>query len=159
MKIAVASDHAGFELKRSLVPFVEGLGHDVLDLGPFDASRSDYPNFAKKVARAVAEGTVERGLLVCGSGIGMAISANRHRGVRAVAALVALEARLARRHNDANVLCLGARLIGSAMAEDTVRAFLEESFEGGRHLDRVKLIDQDAAFDVPPASSRSSSQK
>ncbi len=141
MKIAVASDHAGFELKTAVVAQCRELGHEVTDLGPADASRVDYPDFAKKVATVVQSGDVERGILVCGSGIGMSMTANRFPGVRAVVAMVALQARLSREHNDANVLCLGERLIGASTAEAIVSAFLDGAFAGGRHEGRVAKID------------------
>lgn len=145
MKIAVASDHAGVTMKAAVVEQCRVLGHDVVDLGPADATRVDYPDFAQKVALQVAAGTVDRGILVCGSGIGMSMTANRFRGVRAVVAMVALQARLAREHNDANVLCLGERFLGASMAEDVVEHFLSAEFAGGRHRGRVAKIDDVAA--------------
>ncbi len=140
MKLALASDHAGWALRRRLGPACEALGHSVLDYGPGDASSVDYPDFAKKVALAVTSGEVDRGILVCGSGVGMAMAANRFLGVRAVAASTVTEARLSRAHNDANVLCLGSRLLGDVAADEILAAFLATPFEGGRHQRRVQKL-------------------
>ncbi|MCB9653875.1 MAG: ribose 5-phosphate isomerase B [Deltaproteobacteria bacterium] len=140
MKIAFGADHAGFHLKNHLLSFVRALGHEVEDFGTFSDVSVDYPDYAACVARAIEVQRAERGVLVCGSGVGMSIAANRFTGVRAVLALTEAQARLARGHNDANVLCLGARLSGVVLAEDAVRAFLNTSFEGGRHAQRVAKL-------------------
>ncbi|MBK8014773.1 MAG: ribose 5-phosphate isomerase B [Deltaproteobacteria bacterium] len=140
MKIAFGADHAGFHLKNHLVSLVRSLGHEVEDFGTFSESSVDYPDFAVLVAEAVETCRSERGVLICGSGVGMSIAANRFSGVRAVLALTEAQARLARGHNDANVLCLGARLSGVVLAEDAVRAFLSTAFEGGRHVPRVAKL-------------------
>ena len=142
MKIAIGSDHAGLDLKAQLARRLGEAGHEVRDLGTDSAASVDYPDFARNVARAVASGEADRGLLVCGTGIGMAMSANKVPGVRAALATNAYMARMAREHNDANVLCLGARVTGIGLAEDILDAFLAAAFEGGRHARRVDKINQ-----------------
>ena len=141
MRIVIASDHAGVDLKARLVELIGEAGHEARDLGPADESSVDYPDFAHVVAEAVAAGEAERGILICGTGIGMSMTANRHPGVRAALCHDAFTAEMARRHNDANVLCMGARVIGGGVAEQVVRIFLETHFEGGRHQRRVELIE------------------
>lgn len=139
--VAVAADHAGFELKASIVAHLRaGDRFDVLDLGPAGAERVDYPDYAGKVAAAVAAGAAQLGLLVCGTGVGMAIAANKHRGVRAAVVSDTFSARMARAHNDAQILCLGARVVGPGLALELVDTFLATSFEGGRHAARVALL-------------------
>jgi ribose 5-phosphate isomerase B len=139
--IVVASDHAGFELKARVIELLKGAGHEVRDLGPADSSPVDYPDFAHRVAGAVASGEAERGVLICGTGIGMSMTANRHPGVRAALCHDAFTAEMARRHNDANVLCVGGRSTGVGVAEQVVRIFLETPFEGGRHQRRTERIE------------------
>lgn len=139
--LAVASDHAGLELKQALVSELSKRGIEVRDFGTTSSASCDYPDFAHAVARAIAQGEVERGLLVCGTGVGMSIAANRHREVRAVVCSEPFSARMARAHNDANVLCIGARVVGGGTALEIVDAFLGASFEGGRHAGRVAKID------------------
>jgi ribose 5-phosphate isomerase B len=139
--IVIASDHAGVDLKARIVELVSEIGHRVRDLGPVDTTSVDYPDFAHAVARAVETGEAERGILVCGTGIGMSLAANRHPQVRAALCHDAFTAEMARRHNDANVLCIGARATGPGVAEQMVRIFLETDFEGGRHQRRVDLIE------------------
>jgi ribose 5-phosphate isomerase B len=141
MRIALAADHAGFDLKQQLARHLRDGGHEVDDLGTHDRESTDYPDFAARVARAVAAGEAERGVLVCGTGAGMAMAANRHRGVRAVATGELAVAQLARRHNDANVLALGARLIAAPLAEEVLDTFLSTPFDGGRHARRVAKMD------------------
>ena len=136
-KIAIASDHAGFDLKTQLKQELGQLGFEVLDLGTDGPASVDYPDFAGKMADVLASGTVQRGVLVCGSGIGISMAANRHRHVRAALAHDHLTAKLARQHNNANVLCLGGRTTGPDVAKDCLRVFLETEFEGGRHQNRV----------------------
>lgn len=136
-KIAIASDHAGFDLKTQLKQDLVDRGFDVLDLGTDGPASVDYPDFAGKMAEALAAGTVQRGVLVCGSGIGISMAANRHKHVRAALAHDHLTAKLARLHNNANVLCLGGRTTGPDVAKDCLRVFLETEFEGGRHQNRV----------------------
>jgi ribose 5-phosphate isomerase B len=144
MKIAIGSDHAGYDLKMKVAEHLENLGHEVEDLGTRDTQSCDYPLYASKVAQAVARGECERGMLVCGSGIGMSMVANRTPGVRAVLATEPYAAKMSRRHNDANVLCLGGRFTGIEMAFEIIDTWLEEPFEGGRHQQRVDLIDRGA---------------
>ena len=140
MKVAVASDHAGFDLKQDVLSWLAELGHEPVDLGPADDSRVDYPDFGKKVGEAVAAGQVDRGVVVCGSGIGISIAANRVPGVRAALCTDGLMAKLSRLHNDANVLAMGARLIGPETARDCVETFLNTAYEGGRHDARVAKL-------------------
>jgi ribose 5-phosphate isomerase B len=138
--IAIASDHAGFALKTHLAEQIRALGHKLVDLGPFGEASVDYPDFANALAAALNDGRAELGVLVCGSGIGISIAANRHPHIRAALCSDSTSARLARAHNDANVLALGARLIGLEVARDCLHAFLETRFEGGRHAARVAKL-------------------
>jgi ribose 5-phosphate isomerase B len=138
--IAIASDHAGFELKGAVKAELEAMGQVVLDLGTHGVESVDYPVFADALAEALRDGRAARGVLVCGTGIGISIAANRHRHVRAALCHDSASARLARAHNDANVLALGARLIGVETAKDCVRAFFNTAFEGGRHARRVAKL-------------------
>ncbi len=140
MRIALGSDHAGYALKRKIKEFVEDMGHEIVDLGPYDEESVDYPDYAAKVARAVRDGEFDRGILVCGTGLGMAIAANKVKGIRAVTCGDTFSARASREHNDANILCLGARVIGEGLAMDIVATWLEASFAGGRHKRRVDKI-------------------
>jgi len=137
MKIALGADHAGYELKETIKQWLQQQGHTVADAGTTSAESVDYPDFALKVGEEVAEGLCERGILVCGSGIGMAMAANKVAGVRAANVCNAIEAQLSREHNDANVLALGARLIDPAAALDIVKTWLDTPFSGGRHQRRV----------------------
>ena len=139
--IVVGADHAGLPLKEALVRALEGRGLDVRDEGTSTGDSVDYPDFGHRVARRVASGEVPLGLLVCGTGVGMSMTANRHPGVRAVVCSEPYSAAMARRHNDANVLCLGARVVGEGLAETILDAFLGAQFEGGRHARRVGKID------------------
>ncbi len=138
--VALAADHAGFELKSVLKAELEARGRTVLDLGTFGPETVDYPDFADALAKALAEGRAEWGLAVCGTGIGISIALNRHRHVRAALCHDGTSARLAREHNDANVLALGARLIGVEVAKECVEAFLNSPFAGGRHERRVAKL-------------------
>lgn len=140
MKLYVASDHAGFTLKQALVARFREWGHEVEDLGPASADRVDYPDYAAKVARAVAGDTDAKGVVCCGSGLGVAIAANKIPGIRAVCCWDERSAQLSRQHNDANVLTLGERLIPQPEAEAIAKAWLEAEFEGGRHAGRVEKI-------------------
>lgn len=135
--IAIASDHAGFEVKEEVGKLLTELGHGVVDLGATGQESVDYPDFADALAAAMAEGRATRGILVCGTGIGISIAANRHRHIRAARCCDATDARLARQHNDANVLVLGSRTSGWEPARDCVLAFLGTEFEGGRHQRRI----------------------
>lgn len=140
-RIVVGADHAGLGLKRALVEALVARGWEVEDLGTFDDEPCDYPDLGRAVAKAVASGSVPLALLVCGSGVGMSITANRYPGVRAVVCSECFSATMARRHNDANVLCLGSRVVGPGLAEQILDAFLGAEFEGGRHARRVAKID------------------
>jgi len=143
MKFVVGSDHAGFSLKEELVGVLREWGHEVADLGPADATSVDYPDYAHRVADAIGHGDGDRGLLVCGTGIGMAMAANRHVGIRAASCEDTYAATMTRSHNDANVLCLGARIVGSGLARSILKAFVETPFEGGRHAGRVRKIERE----------------
>jgi len=142
MKIAIGADHAGFELKNQLGEVLRQTGHEVCDFGTNSAESTDYPDYAERVAQAVASGAAERGVLVCGSGVGMSIAANKVRGIRAVLGVSPEEVRLTRAHNNANILTLGARFTNPAAARELLRVFLEVQFEGGRHQRRVDKISQ-----------------
>ena len=135
--IAIASDHAGFEVKSEVSKLLAELGHAVVDLGASGPESVDYPDFADAVAAALSDGRASQGVLICGTGIGISIAANRHRHVRAARCCDATDARLARQHNDANVLVLGSRTSGWETARDCVLAFLNTEFEGGRHQRRI----------------------
>lgn len=141
MKIAMGCDHAGLELKNEIISHLRGLGHQVEDVGAFSGQSTDYPDWAALVAKAVASGQAERGVLICGSGIGMCITANRFKGVRAVLAPSVEYARLGRQHNDGNVLCLGERLTTLDEALNITDTFMSTQFEGGRHQRRTQKID------------------
>ena len=140
MRVAIAADHAGFELKRDLAGHIAQQGHDVTDLGTHSTAQVDYPDMAEAVATAVRNGQADRGLLVCGSGAGVSVAASKFPGIRAAVCHDTTSARLARQHNDANVLALGARLVGSEVAKDCLRTFLATAFEGGRHARRVAKL-------------------
>ena len=139
--IVIASDHAGYELKRQIAAALDGLGVPYRDLGVTDPSPTDYPDLAHAVAVEIASGRAERGVLICGTGIGMSMAANRHRGVRAALCHDTFTAEMARRHNDANVLCLGGRVLGAGVAAHILEKFLATDFEGGRHQRRVAKIE------------------
>lgn len=147
MKIAIGADHAGFELKNQLGEVLRQSGHEVCDFGTNSTEATDYPDYAVRVAKAVASGAAERGVLVCGTGVGMSIAANKVRGVRAALGVSPEEVRLTRAHNNANVLTLGARFTDPAVARELLRVFLDTPFEdsgndGGRHARRVAKISQ-----------------
>jgi ribose 5-phosphate isomerase B len=140
MRIAIASDHAAFDLKEELREYLIALGHEVADLGPETADRVDYPDFGYRLAAVVADGTAERGVALCGSGIGISIAVNREPKCRCALVSEPLSAALAREHNDANVIALGARLTGTDMAKACLDAFLSTDFGGGRHSARVEKL-------------------
>ena len=140
MRVAIGSDHAGFALKGELCSLLDELRVEYRDFGAFNADPVDYPDFIAPVARAVARGEFERGIVLGGSGTGEAIVANKVRGIRCVEAADPVTARLSREHNDANVLSLGARIVGTEVARACVRAFLDSEFAGGRHVARVQKI-------------------
>ena len=138
--IAIGCDHGGFVLKESIISQLKEKGIEILDVGSFDGGPVDYPDIAKKVCAAIQEGKAEKGILVCGTGIGMSIAANKHKGIRAAVCSEHFSARYTRLHNDTNVLCLGARVIGPGLASELVDIFLKTPFEGGRHQTRVDKI-------------------
>jgi ribose 5-phosphate isomerase B len=142
MKVAIASDHRGYHLKERVISLLKGKGHEVLDEGPASDVAVDYPDFAALVAKKVSSGEVERGILICGTGIGMAISANKFSGVRASACADEVTAELSRRHNDLNVLCLSGDLLSANSTERVVLKWMETEFEGGRHQRRIEKIRQ-----------------
>ena len=140
MRIAIASDHAALELKAALVQWLGEAGHEVSDLGPHDASSVDYPDYGYKLAQAIASGDAERGIALCGSGIGISIAVNRNPACRCALVSEPLSARLSREHNDANVIAMGARLVGIEMAKACLEAFLSTPFGGDRHQRRVDKL-------------------
>jgi len=140
MKIAIGSDHAGFDYKSTLVEYLRDLGHEVQDFGPVSADSVDYPDFAHPVASSVESQENELGVLICGSANGVAITANKHQGIRAAIAWQNEIAALARQHNDANVLCIPARFIDLDLAKKITQTFTTTNFEGGRHANRVNKI-------------------
>lgn len=140
MKVAIASDHRGYHLKERVMSLLKSRGHEVLDEGPASDAAVDYPDFAALVAKKVSSGEVERGVLICGTGIGMAISANKFPGVRAAACADEVTAELSRRHNDLNVLCLSGDLLSANSTERVVIKWIDTEFEGGRHQRRVEKI-------------------
>ena len=140
MRIALSADHAGYELKDLLAVWLAEEGHEIIDLGTNSGDSVDYPDFGARLGRAVASGDADRGIAVCGSGIGIAIAANRNPGCRCAQVSEPLSATLARTHNDANAIALGSRLIGPEMAKACVAAFLATDFEGGRHQRRVDML-------------------
>ena len=140
MRIVLTADHAGVDLKDDLAGWLKDQGHDVLDLGTFSHESVDYPYYGVMLAEALADGRAERGITVCGSGIGVAIAANRNPACRCAQVAEPLSATLARKHNDANAIAIGARLIGAEMAKACVSAFLSTEFEGGRHQRRVDQL-------------------
>lgn len=142
MKLVIGSDHGGFQLKGVLLKELEKLGHQVTDAGAYTADSVDYPDVASQLAKRVAEGEFERGILVCGTGVGVSIAANKIHGVRAGVVSDTFSAKMCRAHNDCNVLCLGERVVGAGLALELVNAFLTTPFEGGRHERRVDKIRQ-----------------
>ena len=140
-KIGVGSDHAGVNLKNKIAEFLKEKGYEVTDYGTNSTASCDYPVYAKAVAKSVANGENERGIICCGSGIGVSIAANKVKGVRAVVAHEPYSAMLSRLHNDANVLCLGERITGESLALDIVETWLHSEYEGGRHQRRVDMLD------------------
>ena len=138
--IAIASDHGGYELKSTLIKELEAKGLRVIDLGTHGLESVDYPAFADAMAQTIRDGKAARGILLCGSGIGISIAANRHPELRAALVHDGLTARLSRQHNDANVLCMGGRLVGPELAKDCLDIFLKTEFEGGRHARRVAQL-------------------
>ena len=140
MKIAIGNDHVALEMKNHIVKYLEEKGHQIINFGTDSTERCDYPVFGKKVAEAVASGECERGVLICGTGIGISLAANKVKGIRAAVCSEAYSARLTRQHNNANIIAFGARVIGIATAEMIVDEFLNTEYEGGRHQNRVDMI-------------------
>jgi len=141
MKFYIATDHAGVDLKDYTVELLREKGHEVEDLGPYSKDRVDYPDYAHKVAEAVLADKEAQGILICGSGIGMSMAANRHEGIRAALCHDAYTAQVARGHNDANILCFGERIVGRGVAESILDAWIASNFDGGRHCGRVAKIE------------------
>ena len=141
MKISIAADHGGFELKEKIVPFLKELGHTVLNRGTDSEASVDYPDYAIRVARDIVSGEAERGIVMCGTGLGISIAANRHKGIRAALVHSDEYAKLSRQHNDANVLAMGGRFTSFEDAKRFIALFLETPFEGDRHVRRIKKID------------------
>ena len=140
MRIALGCDHRGLKLKQVIIGLLDELGHDYQDFGGYSTDPVDYPDIAKQVAEAVASGEFDQGILICSSGMGMSIAANKVRGIRAALCCTTFGAERARRHNDANILCLGQDTLDIASALDIVRVYLSTTFEGGRHLRRLEKI-------------------
>ena len=140
MRIAVGCDHRGYSVRSRLIELLERLGHEVEDLGTFSAGAVDYPDIASLVAPKVGSGEVDRGILVCGTGLGMCIAANKFQGVRAVPCHDDLTAEMSRRHNDTNILCLSADLLGQRLIDRMIELWLSTPFEGGRHAERIEKI-------------------
>jgi len=140
MRYGFGCDHAGFDLKAVLMAELVAAGHEVIDMGTDSAERTDFTAYANKVAQAVGAGELDMGVLVCGTGLGMAVAASRYPGIRAVSLSDCFSARMARRHTDANVLCLGARVLGAGAAVEVLSAWLAEGFEGGRHAQRLEMM-------------------
>lgn len=139
-KITVGCDHAAYELKKKVIAHLNERGVEVIDVGTNSTESCDYPNFARAVCKNVQDGVTELGILICGTGIGMSIAANKHRGIRAAVCSDTFSARLTREHNNANVLCFGERVVGMGLAFDLVDAFIDAEFEGGKHQRRVDMI-------------------
>ncbi len=140
MKIALGNDHAGYDLKEEIAAHLDNSGCEIKDHGVFTREKADYPDIAEKVSQAVQAGEVDFGILICGTGIGMSIAANKHKGIRAALCAEPYSARCAREHNNANILTLGSRVTGPGLAIDIIDAFMAASFEGGRHLHRIEKI-------------------
>lgn len=140
-KIAIGSDHGGFNLKNTIIKHLEALGHEVQDFGTYSTDSCDYPVYAKAVSNSVAKGENEKGILVCGSGIGVSIVANKVKGIRAALCHESHSAMLSRLHNNANVLCLGERITGESLALDIVDVWLKSEYEGGRHQRRIDMME------------------
>jgi len=140
MRIVIGSDHRGVEAKRRLTSTLADMGHQVADVGPDASDSVDYPDYAYEVGSRVSKGDADRGVLICGTGIGMCIAANKVRGVRAASCHDTIAAEMCRRHNDANVLCLGAQTTGLAVAKDCLKVFLATPFAEGRHAPRVRML-------------------
>lgn len=141
MNIVVVSDHAGFTLKEDVKIFLESEGHTVIDCGTYSKESCDYPDYANTGVLAILEGKAERGIFICGTGIGISIAANRHKGIRAALCSDIYSARLSRQHNNANVLAMGANIVAAPLAKEMIKEWLKEEFEGGRHERRICKLD------------------
>jgi len=141
MVLAIACDHAGFDLKENIKKTLKNDGHGVKDFGCYNTESCDYPDFAHELCKALLDGACERGILICGTGLGMSYTANRYKGIRAALCTSVEMAQMARAHNDANVLVMGARIIDGSLAKDILHAWMETPFDGGRHLRRIQKID------------------
>ena len=141
MKIAIGNDHVAVDMKNQITTYLESLGHEIINMGTDSTERCDYPIYGEKVARAVAEGRAERGIAICGTGVGISLAANRVPGIRAVVCSEPYSAALSRQHNNTNVLSFGARVIGVELAKLIVKSWLDAEFEGGRHAVRVRMLD------------------
>ncbi len=139
-KIIIGCDHGGFELKNEIIAHLEKKGIKVTDVGTYSTDSCNYPDYARKVCERIQSGEFERGILVCGTGIGISIAANKHNGIRAACCSDTFSARMTRMHNNANVLCMGGRVVGPGLACDMVDLFVDTEFEGGRHQTRVDLL-------------------
>jgi ribose 5-phosphate isomerase B len=140
MKIAIGNDHVAVAMKNHIVKYLQDKGHELVNFGTDSTERCDYPVYGKKVADAVASGACERGILICGTGIGISLAANKVKGIRAAVCSEAYSARLTRQHNDANIIAFGARVVGEATAEMIVDEFINTEYEGGRHQQRIDMI-------------------
>ncbi|MBI2867914.1 MAG: ribose 5-phosphate isomerase B [Chloroflexi bacterium] len=157
MRIALGCDHQGVDLKNELIGVLQEMGHETKDFGCYDKSSVDWPDIAAAVGKAVSHNECQHGILICGTGIGMSIGANKVRGIRAARCQDTFSARLCREHNDANVLCMGAWIVGPRLAQDLVKTFLETPYEGGRHqrrLDKVKALEEGWRTAHTPAPTR-----
>ena len=140
MKLGIGNDHVGYEMKLEIKAYLEAKGHEVIDYGAYSSERSDYPVYGEKVARAIVSGECDAGILICGTGVGISVSANKVHGIRAAVCSEPVTAALSKRHNNANIIAFGARIVGIEMAKAIVDAWLEAEFEGGRHAHRVGLM-------------------
>lgn len=140
MKLAIGSDHVGVELKPAIIDYLKELGHEVKDFGPYSTERTDYPKFGRKVAEEVAAGNFDSGILICGTGVGISISANKVKGIRAVVCSEPYSAKLSKEHNNTNILAFGSRVVGLELAKMIVKEWLDAEFESGRHARRVQMI-------------------
>lgn len=141
MKIAIGNDHVAVEMKQQITDYLKSLGHEVINFGTDSTDRCDYPVYGEKVGRAVADGIADRGITICGTGVGISLAANRVKGVRAVVCSEPYSATLSRQHNNTNVLSFGCRVVGLELAKLIVKSWLDAEFEGGRHADRVRMLD------------------
>lgn len=140
MKIAIGSDHTAVDLKSDIIDFLNEQGYEVVDVGPTSKERTHYPIYAHEVCQLIQNKEVSYGVLICGTGIGMSIAANKHKGIRAVACSDTFSAKASKQHNDSNVVCFGARVVGNELAKDIVASFLNAEYEGGRHQQRVDML-------------------